>query len=203
MCPRTSKPSAGLPGEESKPDSWSSSNASLQLISATFESHTSPTASVKTINISPVTRVGSHCHADFVIGQHCMTGPSANINCVGYEWITRFDTPEWNYNLECGPVKTAGGCNRKVEARYLKISWHPCLFSSWSRWWPVALVYTGRKSSNFSFNCQDNPSWQFSPFTWVFSTSPVFLGKQQARASTSTFWWQTAVWSELDQPLSK
>ena len=55
-----------------------------------------------------------------------MIDPSSNINCVGYDWITRFDTPEWSYNLECGSIKTAGGHNLDVEARVLlKISWPP------------------------------------------------------------------------------
>lgn len=67
-----------------------SSFASLQSISPTAESQTSPTASVKTIAISPVTSVESHCHADYVIGNHnwiqrCMIDPGGNINCVGYK----------------------------------------------------------------------------------------------------------------------
>ena len=44
-----------------------------------------------------------------------MIDPGSNINCVGYDWITRFDTPEWSYNLECGSIKTAGGHNLDVE----------------------------------------------------------------------------------------
>jgi hypothetical protein len=40
--------------------------------------------------------------------------------------ITRFYTPEWFYNLECGSIKSAGGHNLDVEARVLlKISWPP------------------------------------------------------------------------------
>ena len=67
-----------------------------------------------TINLSAIPSVGNHCYADFVIGNHnwiqrCMVDPGANINCVGYDWITRFETPEWNYNLECGSVRAAGG----------------------------------------------------------------------------------------------
>ena len=55
-----------------------------------------------------------------------MVDPGSNINCVGYDWITHCDTPEWPYNLECGSVKTAGGNNLDVEARVLfKISWPP------------------------------------------------------------------------------
>ena len=55
-----------------------------------------------------------------------MVDPGSNINCVGYDWITKFDTPQWSYNLECGSVKTAGGHNLDVEARILlKISWPP------------------------------------------------------------------------------
>ena len=136
MCPSTSKPSAGRSSEESKPDSRpiqakSSSNPSLKLISALGESQISATVSVKSINVSPIPSVGSHCHVDFLIGnnnwiQSCMIDPGANINCVGYDWITHFETPEWNYNLECGPVKTAGGHKLEVEARVLlKISWPP------------------------------------------------------------------------------
>ena len=48
-----------------------------------------------------------------------MIYPDANIN-----WITHFEIPEWNYNLECDPVKSAGGCKLEVEARVLlKILW--------------------------------------------------------------------------------
>ena len=136
MCPSTSKPSAGRSSEESKPDSGliqskSSSNPSLKSISALGESQISATVSVKSINVSPIPSVGSHCHVDFLIGnnnwiQSCMIDPGANINCVGYDWITHFETSEWNYNLECGPVKTAGGYKLEAEARVLlKISWPP------------------------------------------------------------------------------
>ena len=133
MCPSTSNASAGRSSEENKPDSCliqskSSSNPSLQLISVTQKS---ATASVKSINVSPIPIVGSHCHADFIIGNHkwiqrCMIGPGANINCFGYDWITRFETPaEWNYNLERGPVKTAGGYKLEADSRVLlKISWN-------------------------------------------------------------------------------
>ena len=80
-------------------------NPSLQFISADAKSQLSPTASVKTINLSAIPSVGSHCYADFVIGNHnwiqrCMVDLGANINCVGYDWITCFETPEWNYALE-------------------------------------------------------------------------------------------------------
>lgn len=96
-CPSTSKPSAGRSSEESKPGSRpiqtkSSSNPSLQLISATGESQKSATASVKSINVFPILSVGSHCHADYIIGNHswiqrCLIDPGANVNCVGYDWI--------------------------------------------------------------------------------------------------------------------
>ena len=53
-----------------------------------------------------------------------MVDPGANINCVGYDWITRFESPEWNYALECGSVKAAGGHTLDVEPRVLlEISW--------------------------------------------------------------------------------
>ena len=67
-------------------------------------------------------------YTDFILGNHnwkqkCMVDPGSNINCVGYDWITYFDTPVWSYNLECGSVKIAGGHNLDVEARVLlKIS---------------------------------------------------------------------------------
>ena len=55
-----------------------------------------------------------------------MVDPGANINCVGCDWITRFESPEWNYALECGSVKAACGHTLDVEARVLlKISWPP------------------------------------------------------------------------------
>ena len=130
------RPSAGRSREESKPDfrpiqTRSSSNPSLQLISAVRESQISATASVKSINVYPIPSVGSHYQADFIIGNHswiqrCMIDPGANINCAGYDWIILFETPEWNYNLECGPVQTAGGYQLEVEACVLlTISWPP------------------------------------------------------------------------------
>jgi len=93
------------------------------LISAAGKSQISHIASVKTINLSAIPSVGTHCYADFVIGNHnwiqrCMVDPGANINCVGYDWISRFETPEWNYNLECGSVKAAGGHNLKLKHAY-------------------------------------------------------------------------------------
>ena len=54
-----------------------------------------------------------------------MVDPGANINCISYAWITRFEIPEWNYNLERDPVKTAGGYKLDIKARVLlKISWN-------------------------------------------------------------------------------
>ena len=75
MCPSTTKPSAGRSSEESKPDSRpvqakSSSNPSLKLMSALGESQISATVSVKSINVSPIPSVGSHCHVDFLIGNN-------------------------------------------------------------------------------------------------------------------------------------
>ena len=40
--------------------------------------------------------------------------------------MDHFETPQWNYKLECGSVKVAGGHNPKIVARVLlKISWCP------------------------------------------------------------------------------
>ena len=47
-----------------------------------------------------------------------MVDPGANINCVGYDWISCFETPKWNYALECGSVNAAGGHILDVEARW-------------------------------------------------------------------------------------
>ena len=55
-----------------------------------------------------------------------MVDSGANINCVCYDWIACFETTEWNYALECGSVKAAGGHILDVEARVvLKISLPP------------------------------------------------------------------------------
>ena len=53
---------------------------------------------MKTIAISPVTSVESHCHADYVTGNHnwiwhCMIDPGGNINCDGYKKIKPALTP--------------------------------------------------------------------------------------------------------------
>ena len=80
-----------------------------------------------------------------------------------------FITTQWNYKLECGSVKAAGGHNLQVEARaLLKISsppedpvlstnqWfhvihgedgvgHSYLPSSWYHRRPMAIVFLGRK----------------------------------------------------------
>ena len=129
MCHNKSKAGAKQPTEDRKSDahaaqSSSTGNPSLQFISADGKSPVSQSASVKTINLSGISSVGTHCYAAFVLGnhnwiQHCMVDPGANINCVGYDWITHFETPQWNYKLECGSVKAAGGHNLKVEARVL------------------------------------------------------------------------------------
>ena len=86
---------------------------------------------MKSINLSTVQSVGKHYYAEFFIGndnweQKCMRDPGSNIICFSYDWITQFDTLVWNYNLECGSIKTAGGHNLHVEARVLlTISWPP------------------------------------------------------------------------------
>lgn len=104
-------------------------NLSLQIISADANSQISLTASVKAINLSAILSVRSRCYADFVIGNHnwiqrCMVDPGANINCVSYHWITCFETPDWNYALECGSRKAAGRHSLDIEGRVLlKISW--------------------------------------------------------------------------------
>ncbi|KAJ7390745.1 hypothetical protein OS493_022828 [Desmophyllum pertusum] len=104
MCPNNSTIVAKQLTDSRPAYSCSSSKHTLLFISADGGSQMSPTASVKSINHSGIPSVGSHCYADFVIGNHnwiqpCMVDPGANINCVGYDWITRFETPEWNYNL--------------------------------------------------------------------------------------------------------
>ena len=78
-------------------------------------------ASVKVITIPSD---GKHYYTDFILGNHnwkqkCKVDPGSNINCVFHDYITRFDTTEWSYNLECGSSKTAGGYNLNVEARVL------------------------------------------------------------------------------------
>lgn len=136
VCPNDFKTGARGSTEETKLDAHPAQsrfpgNPSLQFISADAKSQISPTASVKTINLSAIPSVGSHCYAAFVVGnfnwiQRCMVDPGANINCVASDWITCFETPEWNYALECGSVKAAGGHSLDVEARVLlKISWPP------------------------------------------------------------------------------
>jgi hypothetical protein len=134
MCPKPSKPT-GDPVDRDKKVTDESSKShptmvkpTLKVISADQALPVTPDVSVKTITIPSV---GKHYYTDFILGTHnwkqkCMIDPGSNINCVGYDWITRFDTPEWSYNLECGSIKTAGGHNLDVEARVLlKISWPP------------------------------------------------------------------------------
>ena len=88
------------------------------------------TGSVNLIN-SCTPSVGSHCFEEFLLGTHnwvqkCLVDPGANINCVSFGWISKFETPPWDYNLECGRIKTAGGHTLKCEARVLlKVSWPP------------------------------------------------------------------------------
>ena len=115
MCRSTSRPSAGQSSEQSKPDSGpihakSSRKPSLKSISALGESQISATVYVKFTDVSPIPSVGGHCHVDFLIGNNnwihsCMIDPCVNINCVGYDLITHFETPEWNYNLECALLR--------------------------------------------------------------------------------------------------
>ena len=133
MCPKSSKPTGDSVDPDKKVTDESSKLGSatkptLKVISADQELPVTSDVSVKAITISSV---GKHYYTDFILGNHnwkqkCMIDPGSNINCVGYDWITRFDTPEWSYNLECGSIKTAGGHNLDVEARVLlKISWPP------------------------------------------------------------------------------
>ena len=93
---------------------------SLLFICVPGESRINATASVKkSINVSP--SEGSHCHADFIIGNHkkiqrCIIDPGANINSVSYYWITGFQTPEYNYNLECvGQLKLRVAISLKLK----------------------------------------------------------------------------------------
>ena len=133
MCPKFSKPTGASVDPDKKvtddsPKPGVSTKPTLKVISADHELPVTSDVSVKAITIPSV---GKHYYADFILGNHnwkqkCMVDPGSNINCVGYDWITHFDTPEWSYNLECGSVKTAGGHNLDVEARVLlKISWPP------------------------------------------------------------------------------
>ncbi|CAB4042111.1 Hypothetical predicted protein [Paramuricea clavata] len=115
MCPKSSKqtgdpvdPDKKVTGESSK--LGSAIKPTLKVISADQEPSVTSDVSVKAITIPSV---GKHYYTDFILGNHnwkqkCMIDPGSNINCVGYDWITRFDTPEWSYNLECGSIKTAG-----------------------------------------------------------------------------------------------
>ena len=133
MCPKSSKPTGDPVDPDKKVTDESSKLGSatkptLKVISADQELPVTSDVSVKAITIPSV---GKHYYTDFILGNHnwkqkCMIDPGSNINCVGYAWITRFDTPEWSYNLECGSIKTAGGHNLDIEARVLlKISWPP------------------------------------------------------------------------------
>ena len=54
-----------------------------------------------------------------------MIDPGANINCVAYEWINCYDTPEWCYSLECGSVKVTGAHIKIETGVFLKLSWPP------------------------------------------------------------------------------
>ena len=117
MCPKPSKPTSDpidhdkkVTAESSKPNP-TPAKPTLKVISADQALPVTSDVSVKTITIPSV---GKHYYTDFILGTHnwkqkCMIDPSSNINCVGYDWITRFDTPEWSYNLECGSIKTALG----------------------------------------------------------------------------------------------
>jgi hypothetical protein len=116
MCPKSSKPTGDPVDPDKKVTDESSKLGSatkptLKVISADQELPVTSDVSVKAITIPSV---GKHYYTDFILGNHnwkqkCMIDPGSNINCVGYDWITRFDTPEWSYNLECGSIKTAGG----------------------------------------------------------------------------------------------
>ena len=126
MCPKFSKPTGDSVDPDKKVTDESpkldvTTKTTLQVISADHELPVTSDISVKAITIPSV---GKHYYAVFILGNHnwkqkCMVDPGSNINCVGYDWITHFDTPEWSYNLECGSVKTAGGHNLDVEAGVL------------------------------------------------------------------------------------
>ncbi|WP_421867749.1 hypothetical protein [Pararhizobium sp.] len=133
MCPKFSKPVYQNVDRDKKVDDESSkprlaTKPTLKVISA---DQGPPTTSHASVNAITIPSVGKHYYTNFVLGNHnwrqkCMVDPGSNINCVGHDWITRFDTPEWSYNLEFGLIKTAGGHNLDVEARVLlKISWPP------------------------------------------------------------------------------
>ena len=73
----------------------------LKVISANGDTKVTPATSAKSIKFSTFPSVGKHYYAEFVIGYHnwkqkCMIDPGSNINCVGYDWITQFDTSVWN-----------------------------------------------------------------------------------------------------------
>ena len=101
MCPNTSMQNLSELDKKSTDNSTKfnpSQRPTLKVISANEDSPVSPTASIKAINLPSIPSVGKHYYADFVIGNHnwkqkCMIDPGSNINCVGYDWITRFDTP--------------------------------------------------------------------------------------------------------------
>ena len=109
MCPKFSKPVYQNVDRDKKVDDESSkprlaTKPTLKVISA---DQGPPTTSHASVNAITIPSVGKHYYTNFVLGNHnwkqkCMVDPGSNINCVGHDWITRFDTPEWSYNLECG-----------------------------------------------------------------------------------------------------
>ena len=133
MCPKFSKPTRDpvVPDKKVTDESFKlgpTTKPTLQVISADQGLPATFDISVKAISIPGV---GEHYYIEFILGNHnwkekCMIDSGSNINCVSYDSITRLDTPEWSYNLECGSIKTAGGHILDVKVRLLlQILWPP------------------------------------------------------------------------------